>query len=180
MTAEAIAQALGGRRCGRGWLARCPAHQDRSPSLSISERGGKVLVHCFAGCGQDAVLEALRARGLWPERSAPELTPDERRALAEARRRDERDARPARYWAIAAEALAQEALERLAPWALERGDLTELLRTVRGPGLLGEYRAWREREPRLTRAMVRAGENLDRRRQLSALAMLLGEREVGA
>jgi len=35
MTAEAIAKALGGRKAGGGWTARCPAHDDRTPSLSI-------------------------------------------------------------------------------------------------------------------------------------------------
>ena len=37
MRAEAIAKALGGRRCGSGWAARCPAHDDRTPSLSIRD-----------------------------------------------------------------------------------------------------------------------------------------------
>lgn len=33
------------------WLARCPAHEDRSPSLSIRELDdGRTFVHCFAGC----------------------------------------------------------------------------------------------------------------------------------
>ena len=34
-----------------GYLVRCPAHEDRSPSLSICDgRDGRVLLHCFAGC----------------------------------------------------------------------------------------------------------------------------------
>ncbi|MEI8153560.1 MAG: toprim domain-containing protein [Hyphomicrobiales bacterium] len=66
MTAESIAAALGGRRGGRGWIARCPAHNDRSPSLSICDAGdGKVLVHCHAGCEQVHVIDVLRSRGLW-------------------------------------------------------------------------------------------------------------------
>lgn len=32
MSAEAIAKALGGRKAGAPWMARCPAHQDREPS----------------------------------------------------------------------------------------------------------------------------------------------------
>lgn len=33
------------------YLACCPAHEDKSPSLSIKEvDGGRVLVYCFAGC----------------------------------------------------------------------------------------------------------------------------------
>jgi putative DNA primase/helicase len=66
MTAEAIAKALGGRRAGAAWMARCPAHDDRAPSLSIADaRGGKVLVRCHAGCDQQDVIAALRACGVW-------------------------------------------------------------------------------------------------------------------
>ena len=46
-------------------MARCPAHDDREPSLSISEADGKVLVRCHAGCDQERVIAALRSRGLW-------------------------------------------------------------------------------------------------------------------
>src|SRR5262245_25251435 len=64
MTAEIIAKALGGRRVGSGWIACC--HEDRKPSLSITEtKGGKVLVRCHAGCEQGRVIAALRSRGLW-------------------------------------------------------------------------------------------------------------------
>lgn len=41
MTAEAIAKALGGRKAGGSWTARCPAHDDRTPSLSISSHEGR-------------------------------------------------------------------------------------------------------------------------------------------
>ncbi|MFZ3322738.1 MAG: DNA primase [Usitatibacter sp.] len=42
------------------WLACCPAHEDRHPSLSIREvDDGRVLVHCFAGCAVDDVLAAV-------------------------------------------------------------------------------------------------------------------------
>jgi hypothetical protein len=65
-TAEIIAEALGGRKVGAGWIARCPAHDDRKPSLSIGEgQGGTVLVHCHAGCDQRDVIAALNASGLW-------------------------------------------------------------------------------------------------------------------
>jgi hypothetical protein len=49
------------RPTGRGsWLARCPAHDDKTPSLSIRETNdGTVLINCFAGCGAGDVLDAL-------------------------------------------------------------------------------------------------------------------------
>ena len=68
MTAATIAKALGGRKAGVAWMARCPAHDDREPSLSIADADdGKLLVRCHAGCEQDHVIAALRARGIWPD-----------------------------------------------------------------------------------------------------------------
>jgi len=62
----------GVRRTGPGrWIARCPAHDDRGPSLSTRELDdGRVLLHCFAGCPINAVLDAigLTFSDLFPER----------------------------------------------------------------------------------------------------------------
>lgn len=61
-TADAILSRVTGirRTGGSTWLARCPAHEDRSPSLSIREtREGVTLVHCFAGCHTIDVLAAV-------------------------------------------------------------------------------------------------------------------------
>jgi putative DNA primase/helicase len=61
-----IVKALAARRSGSSWMARCPAHEDRNPSLSIrAGRDGQVLVHCHAGCEQRDVIAALQDRGLW-------------------------------------------------------------------------------------------------------------------
>jgi hypothetical protein len=50
----------GVRRTGRGWSARCPAHDDHSASLSIAEADdGRVLIHCFAGCAAADVVAAV-------------------------------------------------------------------------------------------------------------------------
>ncbi len=91
MTAEIIAKALGGRRAGGGWIARCPAHEDRKPSLSITEaKGGKVLVRCHAGCEQARVIAALRSRGLWIGNSPRRFTRSAPRVAGAARQgRDE-------------------------------------------------------------------------------------------
>jgi hypothetical protein len=45
------------------WMCKCPSHDDGGPSLSIRElEDGRVLIHCFAGCGADDVLAALGLR----------------------------------------------------------------------------------------------------------------------
>ena len=45
---------------GSGYLALCPAHDDRHASLSIAEgRDGRLLLHCWAGCATRDVLTAL-------------------------------------------------------------------------------------------------------------------------
>lgn len=68
--AKSIAEALGGRKSGRSWSVRCPAHEDRTPSLSLLDTpDGRVLVHCHAGCEQDKVIAHLRAHGLWAQNS---------------------------------------------------------------------------------------------------------------
>jgi hypothetical protein len=41
------------------WYARCPSHDDKTPSLSIRATYERVLIHCFGGCKPSAVLSAL-------------------------------------------------------------------------------------------------------------------------
>ena len=67
MSAESIAAALGHhtRKAGGGFMACCPAHEDKNPSLAIDENNGALLVKCFAGCEQGDVIAALKSRGLW-------------------------------------------------------------------------------------------------------------------
>lgn len=68
ISAEQIANGLGGKRTANGWQCQCPSHDDSNPSLSISSgTDGRPLVKCFAGCAQDAVIEALKSRGLWSQ-----------------------------------------------------------------------------------------------------------------
>lgn len=53
------------------WTARCPAHEDRSPSLTISELDtGKVLIKCHAGCEFEQVIGAVgvEASEMFPQR----------------------------------------------------------------------------------------------------------------
>lgn len=52
------------------WQACCPAHQDKSPSLSIHQNEtGKIFIHCFAGCDGNAIMGAigLTLADLYPE-----------------------------------------------------------------------------------------------------------------
>ena len=60
------------KRNGTHWVARCPAHDDRRPSLSIAEgRDGETLLHCFAGCLTEAVVAAVgrTVADLFPSRN---------------------------------------------------------------------------------------------------------------
>lgn len=60
MTADLLSRLTKVKQTGPdSWIACCPAHEDRSPSMTIRDAGGKVLLHCFAGCEPAAILEAI-------------------------------------------------------------------------------------------------------------------------
>lgn len=77
MTADEIVDKLErAKKTGSGWIARCPAHQDREPSLSISTgEDGRTLLNCHAGCTTDAICAALgiHVRDLFPPKDAPPI-----------------------------------------------------------------------------------------------------------
>src|SRR5680860_40758 len=81
--AAAIAKALGGRSLGRGrWLVCCPVHNDRNPSLIISDAPNledNISVHCFAGCDWREVKRKLAPLGL--RNNPPSLLPKTSRAV---------------------------------------------------------------------------------------------------
>lgn len=64
-SAEEVASRLSGsgksksRRSGGQWEAPCPSHDDRTPSLRLTNKDGKLLWHCLAGCTSDEVRQAL-------------------------------------------------------------------------------------------------------------------------
>ncbi len=73
MDASELTEALGGKWRNTYGSASCPAHDDNDPSLSITERDGKLLVKCHTGCAQADVIERLRELHLWPEATAPSI-----------------------------------------------------------------------------------------------------------
>ena len=90
------------RQRGKGWAARCPAHDDKGPSLSINEGDdGRVLLHCFAGCAAAGVVAALglTLAHLFPQRIA-DTSPAGRRAARAACQQS--------AWAAALGVLARE------------------------------------------------------------------------
>ena len=58
-----LARLDGVTRAGKSYKALCPAHGDKTPSLSVKEcDDGRVLLHCFAGCGIGEIVAAMGLR----------------------------------------------------------------------------------------------------------------------
>lgn len=135
-----LAHLEGVRRSGAGYTAQCPAHDDRSPSLSMREGDdGRVLLRCFAGCSVREIVVALRLemRDLFPMRD-PALpdrprspSPRQRAAFERALLREElatiyRERMRITRWAAGSPTLEAEALDELAALAdLELAQLSE-------------------------------------------------------
>lgn len=97
------------KRNGKGWHARCPAHDDRRPSLSIAEGDdGRALVNCHAGCSPQAIVEAagLNLANLMPANGSG----GERRRSVPGAAKPVNDRKPGSTFATAREAV--EALQR--------------------------------------------------------------------
>lgn len=57
---EVLDHLPGARKTGREWVARCPAHEDQTPSLNVTTGlKGKVVMTCRAGCRTEDVVSAL-------------------------------------------------------------------------------------------------------------------------
>lgn len=175
-TAEHIAKSLGGRKSGGGWVARCPAHEDKGPSLSLTDRAGIVLVHCFAGCSQAEVIAVLRDRGLWP-RKEETRTPAEKQADIEDWQEMKRQLPDAHLWQRTAIGIVEDELARLKlelfrpePSPADWSDpvrpsrvplihfytvLLQALKTADDASLVHRYREWVERAPAFTESIVR-------------------------
>jgi len=63
--AKTLTVALGGHWYGTYGLCRCPAHDDRTPSLSLKNGAdGRLLAYCHAGCNFTDIMDGLSRLGL--------------------------------------------------------------------------------------------------------------------
>lgn len=144
------------KRAASGWLARCPAHDDRTPSLSIGEgEQGQALLHCHAGCPVDRVCEALglAPRDLWPSgpREAQAAPPPPKRTYATAE-----EAQQAALRSVRARNDASWRLVDVAPYdGMDGAEIMQALRFEPADGTAKEYRPisrgrdgrWRMQDP---------------------------------
>lgn len=112
-TVENVLAAVGEyTKTSTGYKACCPAHPDRTPSLSISETdSGKVVVYCHAGCTQEAVMAALGYSFTFADHDDPR-TPKGGRNVTR-----KRHATP-------------EAAIKAAKWGVEQTDKREIVETI--------------------------------------------------
>ena len=96
--AQTIIKTLGGS--ATTGMCNCPAHDDKTPSLHVTARDGKVLVKCHAGCSQDAVIGALKSRNLWPthERKERQISSRQEDDDEERREKIERQRKAREIW----------------------------------------------------------------------------------
>jgi DNA primase len=162
------------RQRGKRWRGPCPIHRGKHDSFSVDPETG--LWRCWSVCGRGGdiiALEMAMTGAAWRE-SVAELeriigrilldrpaTSGEWRALAERRDRERREMREAQFFRIAAASMAEHVLDELLEAVPERFGPTQFLLNLRsadGAALLTAYHDYRAREPRLTAALVFAGE----------------------
>jgi len=134
-----IVERLGGEWQRSGGMCRCPAHDDRTPSLSVRLGDRRLLFHCFAGCETGAVIRALNAlRLLGPQPRAG--TVETSSTPADPGRRNRGAA--ARLWAAARPIVSSPAEAYLGSrgLTLETSDLRYHPRTPYGRGLQAIFR----------------------------------------
>jgi hypothetical protein len=73
---QAITEQCGGKVMADGTaMVNCPAHDDTKPSLHVTDDNGQLLLHCFAGCPQETVIQVMKDKGLWPSKNGNRLPP---------------------------------------------------------------------------------------------------------
>ena len=60
----ALVHRLGGHWHHASGMCHCPAHDDRTPSLSVRVGSRALLFKCFAGCSNEDIFRSLRAQGI--------------------------------------------------------------------------------------------------------------------
>ena len=121
------------RSSGAGRMALCPAHADKSPSLSVREDNGRILLHCFAGCSVEAICAAIgiKVRDLFTEphlvrQPEPSIVRDAEKQIASLRSRlTPRDRERAVTVVLAGRENPNPAMARALALAVE-GELTQL------------------------------------------------------
>lgn len=87
MTYNELIATVGAKKVGDTYMVKCPAHADKTASLSISQGDdGKILLHCFAGCEPQKIIDAwnMAWTDLWPEDASPPERKKPRRKKAQA------------------------------------------------------------------------------------------------
>lgn len=83
---QVLAHLPDAKKSGKGWKAKCPAHEDRHASLSISAGdNGAVLIRCHAGCSIENICDrmGLPVKDLFPPRAGHNGNGSARRIVAE-------------------------------------------------------------------------------------------------
>jgi hypothetical protein len=128
MTAAEFVSLVNARRVGKGkWVARCAAHPDRNPSLSIREGRKGVMVQCMSqGCSLEAICDALgiTVESLFYD-SGRKLTVAEQRIMRENEARRAQDA-------LQQARIRRVALSRAAMWKEAANRLGGLLAVTPG------------------------------------------------
>jgi hypothetical protein len=118
------------KKSGKGWMAKCPAHDDGTASLSISEvADGRILIHCHAGCQPEAVCAAvgLTLKDLYPPRTASTAPPAKPRIDTNGESLD---------WQKCVAVFTETAAQKL---AAERGLSIEFVRWLHAQGMVGIF-----------------------------------------
>jgi hypothetical protein len=110
------------------WKARCPAHRDVNPSLSITETHDRVLIHCFTGCKVQDIVDklGLQMSDLFRDRQRPVTAQELRRRRAVDR----------------LEAWLEEEIKEVARGLRERDRLVRYTELALKRGRLTEAQAW--------------------------------------
>ena len=143
------------RQRGNRWRGPCPIHGGKHDNFSIDAKAG---FYCCWSCdakGDIVAFERARAGATFLEAVTAIEGIIGRRLL-------DRPTSRAEYFQVAAEMTFEHILEDLPEAAPERFAPTQALLEIRrahGPSLLALYRDWRKREPRLTDALVFAGQH---------------------